>query len=266
MKRFAVLGAILGAGLLSASAALGATRDASIGNFWYEDDATGDRTKLVVKRGDQIVFTVREGVYPPHTVDVDELNVHSPGLLLGETYTTPALNKVGNFKLYCRPHEARGHVTRLIIQPGVQATTAAPAPGATPVPSATPAAIGTTPVPTATPAPSATLAPVGVGRAPPGPARRTVAVDPDSLEGLTGRARSTEPWTRALWFLLVATVPIVGAAGFAVRRELVRATPSASRTGTSPSSSDRRRSPARSPRSRTQKASGSARTSRGRRR
>jgi plastocyanin len=248
-----------------ASCALGAlsragaeTHHASIGNYWYEDDVQRDRTKIVVQEGDQITFTVREGVYPPHTVDVDELNIHSPGLLPGETFTTPALTKVGNFKLYCRPHEDRGHHTRLIVQskprPSPVSTpsgTLAPRPGAAPV---------TT---TAAPSPSAsatpTLAPVGVGKAT--GAVRPVAVDPDSLEGLTGRTRPDEPWTRAVWFLVIGAVPILGAAGYAVRRELVRAT-----AGSGPSPRDRARSTARSPRSSARKASGSGRTSRDRRR
>jgi plastocyanin len=246
--------------------AVAETHRVSVGNYWYEDDVQRDRTKIVVRRGDQITFTIRETVYPPHTVDVDELNIHSPGLLLGETYTTPVLDKVGNFKLYCRPHEARGHHTRLIVEAAATAT---------PVPKATASATTLAPPRTAaapdapattgqsTPTPVATLAPVGVGKAKPEDLRRPVAVDPDSLEGLTGRARSDAPWTRAVWFLLIGAVPIVGAGVFALRREFVRA---AATSSSARSSRGRERSPARSPRSSKQKASGSGRTSRGRRR
>lgn len=236
-----------------------ATRQASIGNYYYEDDATGSRKQIVVRQGDQVRFTVREGVYPPHTVDIDELNIHSPGLLLGETFTTPVLDRAGTFRVYCRPHEERGHFSSLVVQ---AAATPAPTAAGTAAPAA-PAGVGgapVTPAPTVTPVALATptLAPVGVGRASAQELERPQAVDPDSLEGLTGRTRSTAPWTRALWFLLIASVPIVGAAGFAVSRELARA------TGSSPSSSGPRRSPARSPRSSGPKASGSGRTSRGR--
>lgn len=235
------------------------TRRASIGNYYFEDDRTGDRSKIVVVRGDQVAFTVREGVYPPHTVEVDELDIHSGDLLLGETYTTPPLNRVGNFLLYCRPHRERGHVARLIVQAPPAATTSAPAtaaPTAVAAPATTAAAVTTsTPAPT----PSPTLAPVGVSKASTEDLERPVAVDPDSLEGLTGNVRSRDPWTRALWWLLIATVPIVGAAAFALSRGLAA-------TGSSPSSSGRRRSTARSPRSSARKASASGRRSPGRRR
>lgn len=260
-----VFAGLVSTAIVLASSALGATRAASIGNFWYEDDSTRDRTKIVVQRGDQIVFTVREGVYPPHTVDVDELNIHSPGLLLGETYTTPPLSKVGNFKLYCRPHEARGHFTRLVVQ-APAAATAAPArtPGASPT--TAPAAAGkaagqATPTPLVA-SPTATLAPVGVGKAAPSDIRRTVAADPDSLDALIGREPSSEPWTRALWLALIATVPIVAAAGYTLWRNarLSAATDSA------PLPPDRPRSTKRSPRSSSPKASASARKSSGRRR
>jgi plastocyanin len=210
--------ALVTAVLACAVPAIAKTRTVSVGNFWYEDDATHDRTKIVANVGDQIAFTVREGVYPPHTVDVDELNIHSPGLLLGETYTTPALSKAGNFKLYCRPHEDRGHVTRLIVQPAPAATTA---PGAKPGARATTPPGSAVTVVTPTPAalvPVATLAPVGVRKATPQELRRTVAVDADSLNTLLGRKPNTRPWTQVLWLVLFASVPIVGAAAFALRK------------------------------------------------
>lgn len=265
MRRSVAVALIVVATVAAADVAGAETRQASIRNYYFEDDKTGDRSKIVVNRGDQIAFTVREGVYPPHTVDVDELNIHSGDLLLGETYTTPQLNRVGNFLLYCRPHRERGHVARLIVQAPVTSTTGPPA---TTAPSA--AAPGATaaaaPVATVTPAssttPSPTLAPVGVSKASPEELDRPVAVDPDSLEGLTGNVRPNEPWTRALWFLLIASVPLVGVAILAVGRELARA----GARGSSPLSSGPRRSPARSHRSSARKASGSARKSRGRRR
>ncbi len=260
MKRSVVVVLLAAAALALASVAGAETRRVSIRNYYFEDEKTGDRSKMVVQKGDQITFTVREGVYPPHTVDVDELNIHSGDLLLGETYTTPQLNRVGNFLLYCRPHRERGHVARLIVQAPVMPTTAPPA---TARPSAAPGATAAAPVATATPAPASptptpTLAPVGVSKASPEELSRPVAVDPDSLEGLTGNVRPNEPWTRALWFLLIAAVPVLALAGLAISRELTR--------GSSPSSSGPRRSSARSPRSSGRKASGSGRKSRGPRR
>ncbi|MGH2758558.1 MAG: hypothetical protein ACRDKJ_03235 [Actinomycetota bacterium] len=264
MKRRLAVFVVVVVTLALAGVAGAETLRVSVGNYYYEDDRNGDRTKIVVRQGDQIAFTVRQGIYPPHTVEVDELNIHSGDLLLGETYTTPQLNRVGNFLLYCRPHRERGHVSRLIIQAPVTTTTAPPATEAPPAPGA---ATTDTPVATATPSPvvstpTPTLVPVGVTKASPEELSRPVAVDPDSLEGLTGRVRSNQPWTRALWFLLIASVPIVAAAAAALGRELMRA----AATGSSPSSSGPRRSSARSPRSSARKASGSGRTSRDRRR
>lgn len=258
-----------------AGTAAAETITASVGNYYYEDDRTGDRERIVVERGDQIAFTVREGIYPPHTVDVDELGIHSGGILLGETYTTPPLNTPGDFLLYCRPHRDRGHVARLVVRAPApteaRAPTEAPASPVTPAETTTEAsapagAPSPSRTPDVSPTPSPTLAPVGIRTASPEELSRPVAVDPDSLEGLTGRVRSTAPWTRALWFLLIASVPVVGAAAFAVRRELVRAGGVSDARGSARSSGDRRRSSSRSPRSSARKASGSGRRSRGRRR
>ena len=226
MKRTAALvfvAALLGTGVASAD-----TRQSSVGNYYFEDDANGDRTKLVVDEGDQITFTVRQGAATPHTVEVDELDIHSGDLLIGQTYTTPPLRQPGNFKLYCRRHDERGHNTRLIVR-----TAASPTPKPTPRRTGTPsstsaptsAAVATmsaAPSPSPSASPRSTLAPVGVGTAPPGSLARSTP-DPDSLAGLTGVRRSNEiPWTRALWWLLIASVPIVGAAAFALRRNAMR--------------------------------------------
>jgi len=255
------------AALAIVPAAVAETRPASIGNYYFEDERTGDRTKIVVRQGDQVAFTVREdSIFARHTVDVDELEIHSGDLLLGQTYTTPQLNRVGNFLLYCDPHRERGQVARLIIQAAPTAATPAPAVTAAPAPAAAPGPQVATAVPSATPTATPTLAPVGVTTASPEDLARPVAVDPDSLEGLTGRARSTQPWTRAVWFLVIGAVPIVVLAGLALRREFARAAAAGPARGSSRSSGDRRRSSSRSPRSSARKASGSGRTSRGRRR
>ena len=228
MRRALVATAVLGA-LVSAPTARAATHQATVGNFYFEDDQQRDRMKLVVDVGDQITFTVRQASYPPHTIDIDELDIHSSDLFVGQTYTTPALTRAGNFYLYCRPHEARGHHPRLIVRAGAKATpkptprtttapsrTAAPAPMTTAAGSASPS-----PSPSASATAEATpsLAPVGVGSAPPGSLDRPLPPAADSLEALTGVRRSNQaPWTRAVWWLLIATGPIVAVAAFALRR------------------------------------------------
>jgi plastocyanin len=222
----ALVGAAVTCALIAAPGARADTHQVTVGNFYFEDDQQRDRTKLVVDVGDQITFTVRQASYPPHTIDVDELDIHSDDLFVGQTYTTPPLRRPGNFYLYCRPHEARGHHTRLIVRAAAPATpkataraTTAPARSAAPAPATT--ATGGTPTPTPSAASSSTpaLAPVGVGTAAPGSLTRTLEPDPDSLEALTGVQRSNEiPWTRAVWWLLLASVPIVATAAFALRR------------------------------------------------
>lgn len=225
--RRAVALAALGVVLAASSPAGAATRRSSVGNYYFEDEATGDRSKLVADVGDQFTFTVRQGAATPHTVEVDELGIHSGDLRVGDTYTTPALTRAGTFNLYCRRHEGRGHNTRLIVRARVTPEPTRP-PTPTPTARTTPALAPVTATPSvATPSasptvsPSATLAPVGVGTAPPGSLVRGTP-DPDSLEGLTGVARSADvPWTRAVWWLLILTVPIVAAAAFALWRNAV---------------------------------------------
>jgi plastocyanin len=219
VKRVAVLSALLAALVAMVAPASAVTHQASVGNYWYEDDAQHNQTKIVVHEGDQITFTVRQPAVPGHTVDVDALNIHSPNLALGQTFTTPRLATPGNFYLYCRPHEQRGHHTRLIVLAAPKSTPAR-APKATPHATSAPALVArTTPTPTPAAAPAATLTPIGVGTAPPGSLDRPVPTNPNSLGAMTGRVynRST-PWTRSLWWLLTASVGIVGAGAFAFSR------------------------------------------------
>jgi plastocyanin len=235
--------ATLAAVLLFAPAgrAAAAVHPATVGNYYFQDDATNDRAKLVVNKGDQVTFTVRAAASRPHSVNVDALGLHSGDLLLFETYTTPPLNRVGTFRLYCRNHEvSNNHVTALTVK-------------ATPTPSTTPA---TTPVTTSPPrpattvrpppsqttttvAPSTTVAPAttvpaaarpavttttevatvpaGRGKAPPGD-RRRAAPAANSLEGLLGRhIGGSAPWTRAVRISLAALVPLVLVAALALR-------------------------------------------------
>ena len=94
-----------------------ATRPASIANYWFQDDATKDRKKIVVMVGDAITFTVVEGDVVPHTVEIDEFEVHSGALLQGQTFTTPKLTKTGTFRLYCGTHSEQGHAASLVVEP-----------------------------------------------------------------------------------------------------------------------------------------------------
>jgi plastocyanin len=219
----AVVAVVLAGLALVAPSASAVTHQATIGNYYYEDDQQRDQTKIVVHQGDQVTFTVRQQAVPGHTVDVDALNIHSPNLDLGQSFTTPPLKTPGNFYLYCRPHEQRGHHTRLIVL-------AAPKPPTHPTPTAAPrrttaprSAVRTPPPsPTArpaTPVPSATLTPIGVGTAPPGELAKPLPTNPNSLAALTGHTTAAgTPWTRSLWWLLIASVPIVAAAAFAFSR------------------------------------------------
>lgn len=231
--------ATLAAALLLAAAgrAAAAVRQATVGNYYFQDDATNDRAKLVVAKGDQVTFTVRAAAQRPHSVNVDELGIHSGDLLLFETYTTPPLNRAGTFRVYCRNHAvSNNHVTSLIVRAPpttstTPATTAPPRTASTPrlVPAVTSTTVASsTTVVQATTAPTAARPAVttttevatvaaGRGKAPPGD-RRRAAPAANSLEGLLGRhLGGNAPWTRAVRISLAALVPLVLVAGFALR-------------------------------------------------
>jgi plastocyanin len=245
VKRAAVtlVGVLL---LASAGHAAAAVHQATVGNYYFQDDATNDRAKLVVAKGDQVTFTVRAAASRPHSVNVDELGIHSGDLLLFETYTTPPLNRPGTFRLYCRNHErSNNHVASLVVKaPPTQPTTPATTPATSPprtattprlVPSATaPSGASSTTVVQATTTPTGVrlaattttevaTVPAGRGTAPPGD-RRRAAPAANSLEGLLGRhIGGSAPWTRAIRVSLAALVPVALVAGFALLRARERA-------------------------------------------
>lgn len=233
-RRGAVIAGAFLVALVSASPASADTHQASIGNYYFEENEQLDRKKIVVDAGDQVTFTVVEGVFPPHTVEVDDLKIHSGDILLGQSYTTPPLTEPGNYFLYCRPHEDRGHHTRLIVRAaarGGSSPTSKPAPderarsGSTSGDSSEPKIAGNeaTPSVSAKPSDSPTLAPVGISKADPSALERPLRADPDSLESLTGRSiDNTVPWTRALWQLALAAVAIAGIGVFAYLRARAR--------------------------------------------
>lgn len=95
--------------LVSAGLALAATVSVRVGNFYFEDATVGDG-RIVANVGDRLRFVVEDnGNGTPHSVEVDELGIHSGSLARGDVYTTPQLSKAGTFPLYCRPHVNRGH-------------------------------------------------------------------------------------------------------------------------------------------------------------
>lgn len=229
MKRPALFAAAAGLIVLVPLLAAAAVHDVSVGNYWFEDDATGSRTAITVNEGDQVRFTIRQAAYPPHDIVIPEYDIDSPQLQLFQTYTTPPLDKPGTFLVYCRAHRARGHETTLVVKakPAAEPAPAPTSPGGAPPP---PGPIKkTTPKPSASPSPTATGAPSaspsasdapipsGVGEA---ADRRAAPPDPNSLEGMLGRRfGGGVAWTAALWQALILALPIAGAAGFAIRRE-----------------------------------------------
>jgi len=97
-------------------------RQIAVGNFYFQDETVGDG-KIDAQVGDQLRFNVLDGgPGTPHTVEVDELGIHSGSLGSGETFTTPPIGKAGTFILYCKPHDQRGHVTTLVVS-GTSITT-----------------------------------------------------------------------------------------------------------------------------------------------
>jgi plastocyanin len=207
-------------------------REVDVGNFYFEDVATGSRQVVMANKGDQIRFTVRQTTYPPHDVVIDGYGkeYESGQLLLLETFTTPPLDKPGTFRLYCRAHERRDHETTLFVRstaspspaPGSSPKKkASPRPGASAAPQASPtgsASVAPGETPTTEPSPS--LAPAGVGVA---TDRRLASPDSNSLAGILGRdIGGGEPWTTAVWTWLLAAIPIAAMAGFAMRRALQR--------------------------------------------
>ncbi len=286
MKRLVIVPAVVGM-ILAATPALAETHQVTSGNYYFQDNSTGSRSQIFVRVGDQIVVTVAEAPVAAflgaHTVDVDELNIHSGNLTLGQTFTTPPLRKAGTFTLYCDNHRNMGHHARLVVKAAPAPST--PQPGQ---PSQAPTSDDSAssnsgllqqvpltgqpiPLPALTvPSTAPTTEPAGVGEANP-QQLRAAGVDPDSLEGLIGReVGGNQPWTRALWFLLIGGLVAVAAAVVAMVRgrslAAITATEAAKQSGTAASSSGRRSSSGRSRKSIRPKASASARKSRGRRR
>jgi plastocyanin len=227
-RRAVAMLAICACCVLATIPARAALHEVSVGNYYYQDDATGAR-KLEVREGDQIRFTIRQADYPPHSINVKELGIHSGDLLVFQTYTTPPLKKTGTFVLYCTAHRDRGHWTTLkvlakpISSPKPAATTRPTQRTSTPAPARAKTSASPTASSKAKAAPrvvksAETVVPSGIGvtkdrrKAPPGP---------NSVQALLGRDFSG-PWTRALVLALLAGLPIAVVTFFALRKQFVR--------------------------------------------
>lgn len=149
--RVVALAVAIGGVAMASSDAFAALSDVRLGNFYYEDASVGDG-KIEINQGDQIRFIAEDnGPGTPHTVEIDELGIHSGGLSTGETYTTPVINQAGTFDLYCKFHENRGHLTTLVVRARSTATSTTKAPAPT---STAPAPTSAAPKPTSSPSPS----------------------------------------------------------------------------------------------------------------
>ncbi|MBI3648592.1 MAG: hypothetical protein HY240_07590 [Actinobacteria bacterium] len=228
---------VLMLGLVPASAAL---KKVTIGNFYFKDDSTGSTSKVVVTQGDQIRFAVVEDAPTPHSAVVDGL-FDSGALSLGDTYTTPVLNTVGTFLLYCKLHKKEGHFTTLVVE---AAPTASPSPTKTSSSGGGSSGGGssgggssgggtknggggggtkTSSSPSSSKSPSGkkgsgtkTAAPVGVGKLP-ASEQGTPSPDPNSLAGILGHpAAELGPWTRSFGLSLLALPLLAAIAGFAL--------------------------------------------------
>ncbi|MDP1818869.1 MAG: hypothetical protein Q8K58_03140 [Acidimicrobiales bacterium] len=136
MKRTAALiaGLLIVGGIAWTEVAHAALSQVRVGNFYYEDATVGDG-EIQIRQGDQLRFIVEDdGPGTPHSVEVDALGIHSGGLSTGDTYTTPPIQQTGSFRLYCKLHENREHVTTLVVRAGTTSPTTTTVAAATPAP------------------------------------------------------------------------------------------------------------------------------------
>ena len=89
MKRRLLFGFAVTAILMaSASTALAAVIDVHTGSYYYDDSTPGDG-QITAKVGDQLRFLIEDsGKGTPHTIEVDELGIHSGPLATNSVYTT----------------------------------------------------------------------------------------------------------------------------------------------------------------------------------
>lgn len=112
----AVLGSILYVAAVG-SAAYAATITVRTGSYYFGDGSVSANV------GDQLRFVIEDGGKgTPHTVEIDALDIHSGPIATKGSYTTPELLKPGTYRIYCKPHENKGHVGSLTVT-GEAATT-----------------------------------------------------------------------------------------------------------------------------------------------
>jgi plastocyanin len=190
-RRLALPLLAIAAGALLSAPAGASLRQIAVGNFYFEDETVGDG-KVVAQVGDQLRFSVLDsGPGTPHTVEVNELGIHSGSLAAGETFTTPPIATAGTFILYCKPHDQRGHKTTLVVS-GTSITTATTAPTTTTTTAAT-----TTAKPTTTTKPPTTTTTVSAGGAPSSSASTTTTAKPTTTTAPTTTSAAVGAGTAA---------------------------------------------------------------------
>lgn len=231
-RRIVFAGLVAISAVASTGTARAALIEVHLGSTYYEDATVGDG-KIEVRQGGQIQFITDDSGTGgrPHTVEVDELGIHSGSLTTGQTYTTPAIQQAGTFKLYCKFHENAGHWTTLVVLSNATATTTTAAPITTTTSAssaskstATTSASGTptdgsgTSTATSIAAADTALAPTGLGQAS-DETMGAVPVNPRSLEAVLGRPPATRgPWTRSVRMALLGLLPLWAATGVALAR------------------------------------------------
>ena len=167
--------------------ALASTVQVRVGPYYFEDASSGDG-RVVVNKGDQITFRF-EGP-AGHTATVAGMfasGVHSSN----ETYTTPALTRVGSYTLYCEVHGAAQHSTRLVIRDPA-APSRSPSPTAKPSPKPSPRLS-----PKASPTPSPRPSPRPTASPSPQPSPSPPAASPSTPPSPTVATPSSPPSPRA---------------------------------------------------------------------
>jgi plastocyanin len=113
----AVLASILYVAVLG-TAAYAATVTVSTGSYYFGDGSVSANV------GDQLRFVMEDGGKgTPHTVEIDALGVHSGPITTKGSYTTSELLKPGTYRIYCKPHENKGHFGSLTVTGEATTTT-----------------------------------------------------------------------------------------------------------------------------------------------